>query len=383
MLKQFPRSGFVFWPVGTGDSTTVLVDAGVAFQVDIHHMVRADQKDDPHAPAVDELVRLLPQKDKRPYLAVFVLTHPDTDHCKGFADLLKRVTIGELWFTPRIFTEYKKDLGDDAKAFRAEALRRIKVTIAAKGTVVSGDRVRVIGYDNILKEDDYIGFPKDRLSIPGHIVTELDGTDLTGRFRAFIHAPFKDDLASDRNDSSVGLQVTLYRGEALGRALLFGDLCHPTVRRIFDRSEAGDLAWNVFLAPHHCSKSVMFWKGEGDDDETLQQDILDKIGAAAQTPGYVISSSSAIPGNNDPGDNPPHAKARKRYEEIAPSGFLCTMEHVDDEEPEPIVFAMTENGLAYQGETKKVHTTDLAGAIEAARGAAEPPRDRVGFGSRG
>ena len=267
------------------------------------------------------------------------------------------------------------------RRFRAEALRRVKATFVAKGTVASGDRVRVIGYDDILTEDDYVGFPRDRLSVPGHIVTELDGTDLADQFRAFIHAPFKDDIATDRNDSSVGLQVTLRRGDALGRALLFGDLCHPTVKRIFDRSKAGDLAWNLFLAPHHCSKSVMFWKGEGEADETLQQDILDKIEAAAQTPGYVVSSSSAIPGNNDPGDNPPHAKARKRYEAIAPTGFLCTMEHRDSEEPEPIVFAMTENGLAYEGEAKKVHAKDLAGVVEAARGAAEPPKDRVGFGS--
>ena len=47
MLKQFPRSGFVFWPVGTGDSTTGPRRYGLmAFQVDIHHMVRADQDDD-------------------------------------------------------------------------------------------------------------------------------------------------------------------------------------------------------------------------------------------------------------------------------------------------------------------------------------------------
>jgi hypothetical protein len=240
----------------------------------------------------------------------------------------------------------------------------------------------VIGFDDILKEDDYIGFPRECLSIPGHIVTKLDGTDFSGHFRAFIHAPFKDDIASDRNDSSVGLQITLSRGNATGRALLFGDLCHPTVKRIFDRSKADDLAWNLFLAPHHCSKSVMYWKGEGDSDETLQQDILDKIEKAAKTPGYVISSSSAIPAQNDTGDNPPHGKAKKRYEAIAPTGFLCTMEHPRAEEPEPIVFSMTENGLVFEGEAKKVHVKDLAGAVEAARGAGEPPKDRVGFGSR-
>jgi beta-lactamase superfamily II metal-dependent hydrolase len=42
---------------------------------------------------VDELVAKLPQRDGKPYLSCFVLTHPDQDHCRGFADLLKRVVI--------------------------------------------------------------------------------------------------------------------------------------------------------------------------------------------------------------------------------------------------------------------------------------------------
>ena len=63
---------------------------------------------------------LLPEDDGKPSLAVFVLTHPDEDHCLGFKDLLKRVKIGEIWFTPRVFREYSKDLSDDAKAFMFE-----------------------------------------------------------------------------------------------------------------------------------------------------------------------------------------------------------------------------------------------------------------------
>jgi hypothetical protein len=39
-MKGFPRRGFIFWPVGTGDSTTIVVDQkeGMILQIDLRHM---------------------------------------------------------------------------------------------------------------------------------------------------------------------------------------------------------------------------------------------------------------------------------------------------------------------------------------------------------
>lgn len=381
--STLPPRGFVFWPVGTGDSTTIVADAGLVLQVDIHHLVCADADADPNVPIVDELVRLLPKVNGRPYLATFALTHSDADHCCGFSELLKRVTIGELWFAPRLFIDQQADMCDDACAFQNEALRRVKATISAGGSPKSGDRVRIIGRDEILSQAEYRGFPKSLLTVPGNDVTVLDGHNLEGRFRAFVHAPFKDDIGGPRNDSSLGLQVTLTDANAVASAMLLGDLCYPTVKRIFDVSQPGDLAWNIFLAPHHCSKSVMYWCDDGETEETLKQPLMDKIEAAGQSPGYIVASCAPIPFTNKPGDNPPHAKAKARYEEIVPDGFICTMEHPNEAKPEPIVFELTEVGLA--SKTAAAVATGggstLAGAVASARGAAEPPRDRVGFGA--
>jgi beta-lactamase superfamily II metal-dependent hydrolase len=266
--------GFTFWPVGTGDSTTVFVRSDVIVQVDLRHLAAAGEEDDPHCPIVDELIKMLPEIGGERYLSVFVLTHPDEDHCQGFAELLKRVTIGEIWFTPRIFREYQKDLCEDAKAFKKEAMRRVRKTIDDGRDVSSGDRVRIIGYDERLEDDEYEGFPGDRLTVPGKAVCELDGVDQQDRFRAFVHAPFKDDAFGDRNNASLGLQVTLLRGSALGKALLLGDLAYPTISRIFERSDDDDLEWNVLLAPHHCSKSVMYWQAEDEEEESLKQDVM-------------------------------------------------------------------------------------------------------------
>lgn len=397
MAFKLPTKGFVFWPVGTGDSTTVCIDADTVMQVDLRHMGCADDEDDPHAPVVDRLVELLPKRDKKPYLAVFVLTHPDEDHCQGFKDLREKVTIGELWFAPRIFREYSADLCDDAKDFRKEAKRRVKKTIESDGDADSGDRVRIVGYSDLLEEDDYKGFPDDRLTIPGNSIVDIDGEDRTNEFSAFVHAPFKDDEgAKERNETSVGLRVELKEGKKTGQAMLLGDLCYPSVRRVFDESDShgnsDKLKWDVFLAPHHCSKSIMYWKGEGEEEEGLKQDILDDIETAAEITGYIVASCDPIPATNKSGDNPPHAKARSRYEEIAPNGFLCTGEHPNEKSPQPIVFELTDKGFTYQEPEKEedeepvteaaARQTALAAAIAKGSGQPTPPTQRVGFGSK-
>jgi hypothetical protein len=254
--------------------------------------------------------------------------------------------------SPRTFRESREndDLCDDAQAFHDEAMRRVKATIDAGGDPGAGDRIRIIGYDDLLQEPEFDGFSDEFLSIPGQTITTLDGEDLSGLFEAFIHAPFKDDSFGDRNDCSLAFQISLSNGNEVGRALLMGDLSYPVIRRIFDRSQDATLGWNVLLAPHHCSKSVMYWQDEDDDDETLKSDMVRDIGNAALDPGYVVSSSEPVPAKNDPGDNPPHAKAKQQYERIVPNEFICTHEPPNQKSPEPVIFDVSENGFAYVGE---------------------------------
>ena len=313
-------------------------------------------------------------------MSVFALTHPDLDHCQGFEDLNDCVFVSELWMSPRTFREFREndDLCDDAQTFHDEAMRRVKVTIAAGGDPGRGDRIRIIGYDDLLQEPEFEGFPEELLSVPGQTITTLDGEDLSEVFEAFVHAPFKDDSFGDRNDCSLAFQISLYKDGAVGQALLMGDLKYPIIRRIFDRSEADTLAWNLLLAPHHCSKSVMYWKDEGDDEETLKRQMVRDIGNAALDPGYIVSSSEPVPASNEPGDNPPHAKAKSQYQRIVPNEFLCTHEHTDEENPEPIIFEVSAEGFAYVGEGKS--SKSMSNALKAAGGAATRPTTAVGFG---
>ena len=278
MTNEIPAKGFVLWNVGSGDAFSVIADDDHWLQIDINHKTDADKKDSIYVPIVDKLVERLPRVDGKPYLAVFALTHPDEDHCKGFERLLDEVEIGELWFTPRIFDEYKKDLCDDAVVFKEEALRRVKETVrvADPGT---GNRVKIIGYSERLEEGPYKGFPEERLIVPGNAIEELDDSNISGDFCAFIHAPLKDDLeGDDRNQTSLAMQVRLSEQGADSNALFFGDHAYPVLSRIFENSDTENVSWGLMACPHHCSKSAMYWADSADDEQTLRQEILDQRG---------------------------------------------------------------------------------------------------------
>lgn len=383
---MFKEKSVNFWPVGTGDSTTFVLRGGeIVFQVDLRHSQKSEDEDTDCAPVIDYLEEHLPRLNGRPYLSAFAITHPDKDHIQGFEELLERVDVGELWFSPRIFREHDDDpgsLGDDAKAFREEAHRRVTATIEAGGDPGAGNRVRLVGYDTLLEEEHYIGFPQEFFSVPGNVVQTLDGQDLIGEFRAFIHAPFKkDEIVGDRNDTSLAMQVVLGDDPTVGGVLLFGDLKYPTIRKIFDNSIAAgnedNLRWQVMLSAHHCSKSVMYQTEE--DESVLKQDILDDFEKYQVGAGYIVASSNSVPASNNDGDNPPHALAKARYQEIATGGFLCT--HDDGEPGEPLRFSVEGTDINYPEVKQAVAGAGaLASAVKEARGSDATPTTKVGFG---
>ncbi|MGY4748876.1 hypothetical protein ACVNHC_03330 [Pannonibacter sp. Q-1] len=386
MFAEVQGPSFIFWPVGTGDTTTIVVSEEEVVQIDINDKQMADEEGNEHIPIVDELVAKLPERDGKPYLSCFILTHPDLDHCRGFTDLLDRVTIGEIWHTPRIFREYEDecDLSDDAIAFRKEAHRRAKRSIEESGDPGSGDRVRLIGYSNLFEPGErYEGFPQDEFyTRPGQSITMLDGVDASDRFHVFVHAPFKDGLADARNETSLAMRVTIGSQENVMKGLFLGDLSYPTLMQIFEQTHAHDnedkLEWNVLLSPHHCSKKAMY------EDDVLQDDVMTEFAESQLSPGYIIASSNEFPHSNSSGDNPPHRRARNRYEEIMNDKFLCTGEVSTPEQVQPIIFSVTEDGITLDiadYEMSESAETTLKAAVAEARGTNTPPATKVGFGA--
>ncbi len=74
--------------------------------------------------------------------------------------------------------------------------------------------------------------------------------------------------------------------------------------------------------------------------EELCRDLLDDFEQHKGDGARVVASSLPIPVSNQPGDNPPHAKAKARYEEIVDDPVLCTAEYPSVEDPRPIVFGL-------------------------------------------
>ena len=203
-------------------------------------------------------------------------------------------------------------------------------------------------------------------------MTAIDGDDVSDRFEAFIHAPFKDDCAAERNDTSLALQITLTDDDGRdGHVLLLGDLAYETIKKIFEYSEhAGRperLAWEVLLAPHHCSKKVMYVTEDG--KEVLKQDILDLLEAHASESAVVVVSSAEFPASNKAGDNPPHLLARARYEEIA-AEVICTGEYPDPDAPRPLVFVIGDDGFAVADLTERRHRSRVGKSAMAGAAAA-------------
>jgi beta-lactamase superfamily II metal-dependent hydrolase len=370
MDSELPTMGVVFWPVGSGDSTTVVVSDQVVMQVDLRDLAKADEEDNPEAPVIDRLVEALPKTEGgMPYLAVFALTHADKDHCLGFADLLDRVLIGELWATPRLWREFEEAedeaLCEDAKAFQEEAERRVAAVMQAvqEGREpVSGDRVVVFGYDTDHDKHAYDELPEKYKAGPGDVITTLDEHECEGRFRAFIHAPFAADCAAPRNETSLAMQVTLTDDSGQeARLLLFGDLAHDTIMKIFTTSEEKDheeyLAWDLLLAPHHCSKKVMY-VADANGDDVLQQDVIDGFARHAGDDTVIVASSRVIPSVDESGANPPHRMAADRYKEMTEE-FVCTMSWPDAAAPIPVVFAVDATGAHLVREA----TVDLASRV--------------------
>jgi len=373
MSTILPKSGFVFWPVGTGDSTTIVLDKNnTILQVDLHHLSKSEEEDD-HAPIIDNLVKLLPKRNEIPFLASFALTHPDKDHILGFEDLNRRVEIGQIWHTPRIFRENNSDLCDYAISFKKEVERRRIVTLAKGESTRSGDHVLIIGHDDIFREGKYENFPECWRACPGDVIKEVDGCKFDN-FEAFIHAPFKDGISVERNETSLSLHITLTNGGGQGRLLLFGDLSYPMLRRIVDKTKAKNrqerLNTDVLLAPHHCSKNAMYMKTEN-NEEVLKQDILDDFDAMVGDHGYIIASCESD-FSDEKGKNPPHLKARHRYEKLVASKnqFICTHEF-----GAPVSYDINSNGCTLQDSRSfnnigisDLNRSSLSIAIEKARG---------------
>lgn len=356
-----PRAGLAFWNVGAGDSTVAFSGGEPVLLVDMREL--ADPGD--ATSLLDWLLPALPRRGRRPYLRTFALTHPDEDHCQGFAELLDAADIGEIWCTAHLFEEADADMCDDAQAFRKEAQRRLRV----RAPRASGDRIRVIGSAEAQK-DCRVAIPEECALEPGSVVTTLDGQ---AGVEALVLGPDSDvPIDAERNTASLGMHLTVQGASGSLHALLLGDMGHDELTRVFGRD---DLTWDVLLAPHHCSTTASCLDG---GSGPVDRELMSAIETTRSTCAYIVASAGKIPSSDKDGADPPHARAKREYERLVQAGhFVCTGEHfAAPRELAPVAFDANRSGCGY------VPLSRARPSRPRPRPADPPPARPTRFGSR-
>lgn len=354
-----------FYPVGNGDQSLITTSEGVTIMVDCNIRQASIGSTDPLIYDVKaDLLKSIRKRENNPYIDVFILTHGDCDHCRGFSEHFYqgdpkkysnndreagRILIDEMWFSPMIAEEHTND---DEDAYQREAERRLALHRSIHpDRNLPGNRVKIVGYDGNKEYSDL-----DHLrAIPGTVVDTFNEQHLEC-FSVFIHAPFKEHLKSaekDKNSTSIVFQARFKENtwdkSFSGLFMFGGDSDHYSRNIILQQTKKHNndtledaLSWDVFLSPHHCSWSFFNDRPQAENPDPVESSL--QILDYKRPGGYIISSSKKIIKDDD---NPPHWEAKQEYiAKLESSGhFLNTATEPSEQNPKPIIFEVTATGV--------------------------------------
>ena len=352
-----------FFPVDNGDMTLIQTERGNKILIDLNIRAAADDEDN-DTPDVASKLRdnLLRDDDGRLYVDALLVSHPDEDHCRGlkkhfhlgppedWSKKANKIFVREIWSSPMVFrrASRKHVLCDDAKAFNAEARRRVRKYRDTKGGVVAGDRILILGEDEDGKTADL-----------GAILVKVDeefsrvngGYDSSMKTRLLAPLPAEDDEEEvlSKNDSSTILRFSLVGGGVADkcRFLTGGDAEVVIWERLWKRHKrnADLLSYDILLSPHHCSWHSLShdsWSEKGEDAE-VSADAREALGQA-RSGVVVVASSKPI---KDDEDDPPCIRAKREYVDIVEevSGtFKCVGEYPSESSPDVMEFEIGSQG---------------------------------------
>lgn len=368
-----------FFPVGNGAMTLVELESGKTVLIDINVRAKADDPSDSTPDVMKQLKERIKRDDEgRFYIDAFLLSHPDQDHCRGLqnhfhlgppADFSKssdKILIREVWSSPMVFRRASNlhTLCEDAKAFNAEAKRRVKV-FRDGGTPGDGNRILILGEDQDGKTDDLGAILVKADTVFSKVNGQADQT-----FSARLLAPHpnhqeetEEDI-STKNHSSTILNISLTSGGKTdaGRFLSCGDAEVAIWEILWERHKdrADWLTYDILETPHHCSWHALSYDSWSEKKEKAVVSEAARNALAQTRPSAVIVASSKAIKDDD--NDPPCIRAKREYEAIAKAAdgtFICVGEHPSEKSPEPLDLEVLSGGI--RKVTKAVTTSAALG----------------------
>lgn len=357
----------VFYPVGNGDTSQVVLSQGRRVLFDFCHRTNSGADDEP---AIDLKTRLKQELDDagRDYLDVVAFTHADADHIQGsteFFELLHaakyqgegRIKIKQFWVPAAMALESASNdqQSNEFVILRQEARHRL---LEGRGILIFSKPQELMDWlTPKLKERGESATARDHLFVDaGTLVPGFSLATDGGEF--FCHSPFVkhcEDGDFIRNSAALVFNVRLTAGGQTFDYLEVGDAhwedLEDIVRITKWHKNDDRLAWDLINIPHHCSyKSLSDEKGKS---ETDPKPLVKELLLAGKPDSYIVSCSNPVVDVSESYEQvqPPHIQARKAYErylrQVGGRKFLVTMEEPNAAKPEPLVFDVTAGGVSW------------------------------------
>lgn len=351
----------IFYPVGNGDSSQIVLTNGRRILMDFRHQTNGEDKKSPVID-LDKQLRSELKSAGKDYFDVVAFTHADLDHISGFSDFFElehtekyrggdRIKIKELWVPAAVLIEpaTMDQKQDEFYILRQEARFRLK---AGKGIKVFSKPPVVVAW---LKEAGVTASREHCFVDAGTIVDGFSLADDEVEF--FAHSPFIEHCADGdfvRNEASLIFNVRFLVNGSQTDYLAVGDSEYEALDKIVSITEwhkrHDRLKWDLFNVPHHCSYKAL--GPEKGAKETVPSDGVKKLLLAGMQGAYIISSSNPIPDTTEAYDQiqPPHIQARQTYKkylnQVGGRKLFVTMEEPNGFHPEPLVFEIGEAGVS-------------------------------------
>ncbi|OZB63358.1 MAG: hypothetical protein B7X39_19640 [Lysobacterales bacterium 14-68-21] len=357
----------IFYPVGNGDTTQLVLANQRRVLFDFCHRGKAEGAD---TPEIDLKARLRNELKAagRDYFDVVAFTHADRDHIQGSTEFFElqhaavyqggdRIKIHQLWVPAAMLLEEaeRDEQTEEFVLLRQEARHRL---LEGKDILVfSKPQALVDWLTPKLKERGEAADARDHLFVDAG--TLVPGFTLAAdEVEFFCHSPFIkhcDEGDIIRNSAALVFNVRFHVEGYFYDYLEVGDAEYCDLEDIVTTSNyhgnEDRLAWDLFNIPHHCSYRAL--NEDKGDDETVPTELVQVLLRSGKSDAYIVSCSNPIPDTTEAQKQvqPPHIQARKAYErylrEVGGRKFLVTMEEPNGYKPEPITFAVERGGITW------------------------------------